>query len=363
MSPVREALPLSSSGGDLLIVDDFADARALYTELLRDDGHQVRSASSGQEALRLVEEREPELVLLDVSMPGMDGYEVLERLQKRPGGGPSVFMLTAARREPGAIERGLGRGAEAYLIKPIEGRELLARVRGLLEKHRLRRALEAERRDHVAMLVHDLRQPLSSLGLVAEMLEEDGLDPAELRDAVGTMRAQLAEMARLVDGVLAASRLEAGLFTVDRKPTTVREVLDPTSHTFGPIAHRRRIDLRFEGALDAKVAADSPKLRQALENLLANSLKFTPKGGRARVRVERKGGRVDIVVEDSGPGIPPVERGTLFERYRQGAQGRSRGGAGLGLAIAKGITEAHGGTVVCEDSELGGAAFRLSLPG
>jgi len=363
MTGIREELPLSSSGGDVLVVDDFADARALYTELLRDDGHQVRSASGGKEALRMVEEREPELVLLDVSMPGMDGYEVLERLQKLPAGGPSVFMLTAARREPTAIERGLGRGAEAYLTKPIEGRELLARVRGLIEKHRLRRALEAERRDHVAMLVHDLRQPLSSLGLVAEMLEEDGLDPAELRDAVGTMRAQLAEMARLVDGVLAASRLEAGLFTVDRKPTTVRALLEPTQKTLAPIAHRRRVDLRIEGALDAPLFADPPKLRQVLENLLANSLKFTPRGGKVRVKVEKKGSRLEIVVEDSGPGIPPPERTTLFERYRQGAQGRSRGGAGLGLAIAKGITEAHGGTVACEDSELGGAAFRVSLPG
>lgn len=362
MSPPSAAPPLSSSGGDVLIVDDFVDARALYTELLSDDGHQVRSASGGREALRMVEAREPELVLLDVSMPGMDGYEVLERLRKLPNGGPSVVMLTAARREPTAIERGLGRGAEEYLTKPIEGRELLARVRGVIERHRLRRALEAERRDHVAMLVHDLRQPLSSLGLVAEMLEEDGLDPTELREAVGTMRVQLVEMSRLVDGVLAASRLEAGLFTVDRKPTTLREVLEPTQRTFGPIAHRRRVELGFEGALDAPILADAPKLRQALENLLANSLKFTPKGGRVRVRIERSKGRVEIVVEDSGPGIPLAERATLFERYRQGAQGRSRGGAGLGLAIAKGITGAHGGTVVCEDSELGGAAFRVSLP-
>jgi signal transduction histidine kinase len=99
-----------------------------------------------------------------------------------------------------------------------------------------------------------------------------------------------------------------------------------------------------------------------LENLLANSLKFTPRGGKVRVKVEKKAGRLEIVVEDSGPGIPKPERATLFERYRQGAQGRSRGGAGLGLAIARGITEAHGGTVACEDSALGGAAFRVSLP-
>ena len=119
---------LNPECGDVLIVDDFPDTLALYEALLGEDGHRVRTASSGTKALALIDEREPEVVLLDVSMPGMDGYEVLKRLRARRGGGPAVIMLTAARREPDAIEHGLREGADAYLTKPIDSREL-ARAR------------------------------------------------------------------------------------------------------------------------------------------------------------------------------------------------------------------------------------------
>src|SRR5260221_4098432 len=98
---------LAPDSGDILVVDDFPDTLALYEALVGEDGHRVRTATSGKKALAMVDEREPEVVLLDVSMPGMDGYEVLRRLRTRRGGGPAVLMLTAARRDPGAIETGL----------------------------------------------------------------------------------------------------------------------------------------------------------------------------------------------------------------------------------------------------------------
>jgi signal transduction histidine kinase len=360
MEASRESL--SPDSGDVLVVDDFPDSLALYEALLSEDGHRVRTAVSGKKAMAMVEEREPDVVLLDVSMPGMDGYEVLKRLRARSGGGPAVLMLTAARRDPNAIEHGLREGADAYMTKPIDSRELLARVRGALEAHRLKRTLENQRRDHIAMLVHDLRHPLASLGLLAEVLQADDLSPDERRTSVVTIRTLCADMARLVDGVLAASRLEAGVFTVDPRPTTARALLEPTIASLSPVATRRRITLVFEGNLDAHVHADPVKLRQAIDNLVANALKFTPRGGRVHVTVEAKGGQVMFEVSDSGPGIPMSERGSIFDRYRQGQSGRTVGGAGLGLAIARGIAEAHGGTLEVIDGKLGGVAFRLSIP-
>jgi two-component system, sensor histidine kinase and response regulator len=357
------ALPsvIGDASGDVLIVDDFPDALALYSALLTEHGHKVRTATSGLEALSKVDEREPELVLLDVSMPGLDGVEVLRRLRARRNGGPSVIMLTAARREPQSIEAGLKEGADAYLTKPIDSRELLARVRAALETFRLKRMLEAQRRDHIAMLVHDLRHPLSSLGLLAEVLDED-LAPVERVAAVSQMRSLCSEMARLVDGVLVASRLEAGVFSVEARPTRAGAIIEPMLAVFTPVATRRRIALAFEGSLDIEVRADPQKLRQALDNLMANALKFTPRGGRVRVRVMRQGGDTVFEIADSGPGVAADEKESIFDRYKQGSHGRAAGGAGLGLAIARGIAEAHHGSIGVATGDLGGAAFRIVLP-
>src|ERR1019366_2870945 len=281
---------LGDASGNVLIVDDFPDTLALYEAVLSEDGHNVRLASNGLEALRKVDELEPEVVLLDVSMPGLDGVEVLKRLRTRRGGGPAVIMLTAARREPHAIEAGLKEGADAYLTKPIDSRELVARVRAALETFRLKRVLEAQRRDHIAMLVHDLRHPLSSLGLIAEVLESEDMSAAEFQATVSQIRTMCADMSRLVDGVLVASRLEAGVFTVEARTIPARAIIGPMLAVFSPVATRRRVALSLEGSLDLEVHADPQKLRQALDNVLANALKFTPRGGRVRVRVGREPG-------------------------------------------------------------------------
>jgi signal transduction histidine kinase len=363
MNEGRSIAVFGDSRGDVLIVDDFPDTLALYEALLVEDGHSVRTAASGADALAQVDRREPELVLLDVSMPGLGGVEVLRRLRARRGGGPSVIMLTAARREPDSIEAGLKEGADAYLTKPIDSRELLARVRAALETFRLKRLLDGQRRDHVAMLVHDLRHPLSSLGLIAELLQSDDLTPRERQSLVTQIRSMCTEMSRLVDGVLVASRLEAGVFTVEPRPTRIGALVEPMLAVFTPVAARRRVALEFDGALDLQLSADPQKVRQCLDNLVANALKFTPRGGRVRVRVWREDERMVFEIADTGPGIPPNEWDTIFDRYRQGARGRASGGAGLGLAIARGIAEAHQGSLTVADGDLGGAAFRLTLPG
>jgi signal transduction histidine kinase len=330
--------------------------------MLSENGHRVRTATSGLEALRKVDEHEPELVLLDVSMVGLDGVEVLRRLRARRNGGPAVIMLTAARREPHAIEAGLKEGADAYLTKPIDSRELLARVRAALETFRLKRMLEAQRRDHIAMLVHDLRHPLSSLILLAEVLDAEDLVGQERESAVSQMRTLCTEMARLVDGVLVASRLEAGVFSVEPRTIAVGAVIAPMLAVFTSVASRRRVALAFEGSLDLRVFADPQKLRQALDNLVANALKFTPRGGHVRVRVWQEHERTVFEIADSGPGVAAAERESIFDRYKQGTGGRAAGGAGLGLAIARGIAEAHHGSVHVSGGDLGGAAFRIVLP-
>lgn len=365
MNDLPAVSTMGDASGDVLIVDDFPDTLALYEAVLSEDGHRVRTASGGVEALRRVDEREPELVLLDVSMPGLDGVEVLRRLRTRRGGGPAVIMLTAARREPHAIEAGLKEGADAYLTKPIDSRELVARARAALEMFRLKRVLEGQRRDHVAMLVHDLRHPLSSLSLIAEVLESEELTAEERASTVSQIRTMCSDMARLVDGVLAASRLEAGVFTVEPRAIAAGTVIGPMLAVFTPVAARRRVALSFEGSLALEVLCDPQKLRQALDNVVANAVKFTPRGGRVRVRLSRQSEpspQTVFEIADTGPGIPEADRERIFDRYKQGSRGRAAGGAGLGLTIARGIAEAHRGSISVTTGELGGATFRIVLP-
>lgn len=350
-------------GGAVLVVDDVPANRFLYRAILEDDGHQVREAPDGPSALRTLEANPAiELVLLDVSMPGMDGIEVLRRIRARGDGGPAVLILTAAARNPDAIERGLQLGADAYLVRPVDNRELAARVRAALQIHRLRKELASLRRDQTAMLVHDLRHPLANLSMLAEVIEADDLRPEDRREAAATIRRMVDNLGGLVDSILTASRLEAGVFSVDPKAVAVERFVAPSVEVFGPLAARRRVTLDVSLPSGETVLADAARARQVIDNLLSNALKFTPRGGRVRLEVEREATGVRFRVDDSGAGVPEAERAFIFDRYRQGVTGRARGGSGLGLAIAAGIVGAHGGEIRCEDSPLGGARFSFTLP-
>ncbi len=159
MSAPSTLTTLGDTSGNVLIVDDFSQTRSRSTRRCsaRTVTRSARRRAGAGGPAQGRRARTGARAAPDVSMPGLDGVEVLKRLRVRRGGGPSVIMLTAARREPHAIEAGLKEGADAYLTKPIDSRELVARARAALETFRLKRVLDAQRRDHVAMLVHDLR--------------------------------------------------------------------------------------------------------------------------------------------------------------------------------------------------------------
>ncbi len=352
-------------GGVVLVVDDVAANRFLYRALLEDDGHTVREAADGEAALRELARTDvpaAEVLLLDVSMPRMDGMEVLERLGLTRDAGPAVLILTAAARDPAAIERGLRLGADAYLTKPVENRELAARVRAALTIHRLRRELAAMRRDQTAMLVHDLRHPLANLAMLAETLESERVDREERLAAAAMMRRSVDAMFRLVETILTASRLEAGVFSVEPKPVSLPRLLAPSLELVAPLAQRRDVRFVVSSIPEVTVRVDAAKMQQVIDNLISNGLKFSPRRGTLQIDFEADARWVTVRISDTGPGVPSAERVVIFDRYHQGASGRARGGMGLGLAIAQGIVLAHGGEIRCEPGSLGGATFAFTLP-
>lgn len=243
------------------------------------------------------------------------------------------------------------------------GRELAEQVARALEKARLMREMERvlqARQRILAIVSHDLRSPLRAIGLTASAMEdqEGRPDPRDL----ARIERSVAQMDRLIDDLLDVARLEVGQLTIrtDRVDisATVRTVLD----RLAPIAQKRTIGLRSQlpDTLPA-VEADIERLAQVLENLLSNALKFTPRGGTVWIEAHAEHGELRVMVGDTGPGIPAKRLAGLFVPFYQSDDGLASG-AGLGLAIAKGIVDAHGGRIRAESPREGGARFHFSLP-
>jgi signal transduction histidine kinase len=323
---------------------------------------------------RLASERF-DVVLLDLSLPDADDLEGVQALCAAAPDVPIVVMAGAGhgRLAVAAVKA----GAQDYLTKGYDnGRVVRHAVRHAIERHGLRREREvllaserearavAERaarvRDEVlGMVSHDLRSPLSAIALSANALLEGSGEPTVLASAI----VRSSEWAlRIIRDLLDVTAIEAGRLTIHREPMTVRAITEMILSMFTPPAVEAGVTLTVDAAGGPLwVDADVDRVVQALGNLVGNAIKFTPRGGRVTLTVSRDDGAIRFRVEDTGRGIAPEDLPRLFDRFWQ-ARESGRGGAGLGLVIAQGIAEGHGGRVDVE-SRLGeGSAFTLVLP-
>jgi signal transduction histidine kinase len=349
---------------EVLVVDDDQASRAAYAQLLGSAGYRVREAFDGSGCLRAVEARVPSLILLDVSMPGMDGLETLRRLRQGRHRSVPVMFVTGERMDAESIGSGLELGADEYLQKPVRPAELKARVRALLRLAAARRELDALKRDQTAMLVHDLKQPLAVIALRAEFVTDESQDP-ELARSGEAIRDACRQMERIIESVLELSRLEAGQLRLQRAVLPLDAVVAEVAEQLTGLAQRRGIVLSVRGpARSAAADIDRLKIVQVLQNLLGNALKFTPAGGGIEVRTVSTGTEALVSVEDSGCGLGPGDAAKVFDKWQQTRTGRAQGGSGLGLAIARAIVEAHGGRIGAGERLDGGrgARFWFVLP-
>jgi two-component system, sensor histidine kinase and response regulator len=354
----------AEGGEEVLVVDDDPVSRAAYAAALADAGYRVRQASDGAGCLVAVAEWPPSLILLDVSMPGMDGLETLRRVRKGPHARVPVILVTGERMDAESIGFGLELGAEEYLQKPVRAAELKARIRALLKLAAARRELEALKRDQTAMLVHDLKQPLAVIALRAEFVADESADD-ELCRSGEAIRDACRQMERIIESVLELSRVEAGQLKLQQAALAVDQLVSEVALQLEGLAQRRGIALAVRAcSRPAMAQVDRQKIIQVLQNLLGNALKFTPAGGRIEVRTVSTGTEVLVSVEDSGCGLQPGDAAKVFDKWQQTRVGRSRGGTGLGLAIARAIIEAHGGRIGAGDRVDGarGARFWFVLP-
>ncbi|WP_017719076.1 sensor histidine kinase [Kamptonema formosum] len=367
----------------ILVVDDSPDNVLLIQTILEEEGYEIITAENGSTALALIEKSPPDLVLLDVMMPGMDGYEVTRRIRANTKL-PFIPILLITAYDQSSLVQGLDMGADDFIRKPVELDELLARVRSLLRlKHSIdeRDQMARLREDFVSRLTHDLRTPLVAADKMIGLLQGGALgeiSPA-CSEALTTMARSNQNLLKMVNTLLEVYRYEAGRKSLNFFPVDLRELICEVAEELAPLASAKGLSLKLDlaqsaGSNDGKVCTavgDRLELHRLITNLVGNAIQFTD-AGVVEIRLkaappppnahltDRSIPWVAIEVEDTGPGIGAADRQRIFERFLQGNHKRS--GSGLGLHLSRQIVEAHQGTIEVM-SELGkGSVFAVHLP-
>jgi signal transduction histidine kinase len=352
----------------ILIVDDTPANLGVLVETLGAAGYQLMVAEDGEEALAQTVQTVPDLILLDVMMPGIDGFETCRRLKEREGTREVPVLFMTALNETADKVRAFAAGSVDYITKPIEHEEALARVRTHLALRALRRELQTQlalKERFMRMAGHDLRSPLCLILMAAELARRQSAIPGSPPPTkyLDNIAESAAQMRRIIDTFLEL-RMPSARAGADGK-VDLNLLGDAVVRQHAPDAERKQITLATELAPALPLArCDAALTYQAFANLTSNALKFTPRSGTVTLRTRLAGDRVRVEVQDTGPGVPPGERDQLFREHGR-LSARPTGGeesTGLGLSIVKHLIESQSGVVGADFPSERGSIFWFELP-
>ncbi|MDO8803942.1 MAG: hybrid sensor histidine kinase/response regulator [Elusimicrobiota bacterium] len=359
----------------VLMVDDIPANLELLSVMLKVRGYKVRAAVSGEMALQAARNDPPDLILLDINMPEMNGYEVCRQLKadERLKDVPVIFL--SALNETMDKVKAFGAGGVDFITKPFQFEEVEARVETHLELRRQKRQLqenytrlrelESLRDSLVHMIIHDLRSPLAGIYGFLELIKESAKNTlsTDLLRYISEAMASAKQMARIVSDVLDTSKMEGGQMKLKLEECDLGSAVEESLSGLKSLYENREIRFKSPGR-PAIVLADREIVLRIIQNLLANALKFTQDGGMIRLDIAPSAGGVHVSVRDNGPGIAPEFRQKIFEKFAQVdlPAGRQKNSTGLGLTFCKLAVEAHGGSIGVDSEEGQGSCFWFELP-
>ena len=362
-------------GARVLVVDDDPLARRSVRAMLERGFYQVETVESGEEALGLLPSYQPELVLLDIQMPGMDGLEVCRRIRELPNGELLPIIFLTGDERPEIHAQALRVKGDDFLRKPVLSAELIVRIRSLMRLKRLQAEVQAERDNLLDLqkqreqlfefIVHDLKNPLSAIQMGLELLEDhEGRNPATSEAQLRRLRDTAHSMGRMIQNILDIGRAEQVGLELRKTRIPLETWIPRLLKELEAQARSRSHALSWDCPDNLEVEADQEFLRRLLLNLVENALKYSPTGSHTQVEARASKHGVRLAVRDQGQGIPEPMRERIFGKFVRldEAETGTRSGSGLGLAFCQLVAEAHDGRIWVEENPTGGSVFVVEIP-
>ncbi len=365
---------MDTTKAKILIVDDQLIVRELLKGLLISEGYELAFAANGPEALAQLEQIKPDVILLDVMMPGMDGFEVCQRLKADEQWQHVPIILITALDSKADLVRGLDAGADDFLPKPVNSLELRARVRSMLRIKKQFDELQATlqlREDMAAMIVHDIRTPLTVIRGISELLK-DGIITSDSSQDIEAIHNQSLRLEAFTTEMLMLAKMEHGQLILNRTAVNINQLVLEVQEHHKIVAQRRRnkLVINLPPGEPPQIYLDANLFGRIVDNLLSNALKFSPPQSTVTTVVEypeqtgaeKPTPSLRFKVLDEGPGIPKAHRDSIFDKFKiVDLKKNDVAQVGLGLTFCKLAVEAHGGRIFVEANQPRGAVFTVEI--
>ncbi len=373
---------MTSHSSNILVVDDTPDNLRLLSAMLSEQGYKVRKALNGKTALNTIYQVPPDLILLDINMPSMNGYEVCQQLKEDVKTKDIPIIFISALDDVLDKVKAFDVGGVDYITKPFQSEEVMARIENQLTIQRQKKQLQQEIKErektektlkiYLHAVSHDLRNPVLGFSLVLKNFLKQKQDNIEIsRKILEQMAKSCDRQLNLINSLVENQQLEMGGINLNLKPLNLVQLSQQLATEWQPMLKEKKAILSLDVAQDLPlVQVDSDRLWRVLENLMANALKHNEPGVELTlkadiIRQERQDlnpQKIRCSLEDNGVGIDPKLAATLFERYHRGESAKKTLGLGLGLYLCREIIEAHGGEIGVVTEPGQGATFWFTLP-
>jgi two-component system, sensor histidine kinase and response regulator len=366
---MRNDVTLNQNTPNILIVDDAPNNLQILGYILECEGYKIHKALSGLTALQLVDKIKPDLILLDIMMPGMNGFEVCSKIKENQKLNEIPIIIISALNDTSNIVRAFNDGAADYITKPFQAEEVKARVATHLKLYQQKNELQklnAEKDKFFSIIAHDLKSPFNSIVGFSQLLVENvGNNDFDGIEKYAEIILNSSERAmELLTNLMEWSQAQTGRMEFNPEFIDILHFMNDITPIFENIAGQKSISIEMDLPASAIIFADKAMISTVMRNLITNAIKFTKPGGKIIISVTEAPNEVMISVTDSGIGIPRNRIDKLFHIYESystpGTQNEK--GTGLGLVLCKEFIKKHGGNIHVK-SEVGkGSVFSFTIP-